>query len=205
MSQAVVLSKEGNKHVALLMTSSSKKAPSKLSQTAIAEGKDILASVMDISGLSDDLDDFEDARVSTKPVCKRLVVEASHSDTRTVIHKTPMIATIEPSSSSLYRPPAIQLSRPAIAPPLVTLQGGAVITARPESDKNAPTISHVSMHPFSTMSNTRQGRHMPPGAHNIPSLQRDTRHVAVADTLHAPLHDRRTKAVSNAAAWLPSE
>ena len=55
-SQSVVLSKEGGRRVALLMNTSSKKVPSKLSQTAITEGEDILASMMDSDSSGDDFE-----------------------------------------------------------------------------------------------------------------------------------------------------
>ena len=230
--------------MALLMNTSSKKVPSKLSQTAITEGEDILASMMDSDSSGDD---FE---MPAKTVCKPLIIETSQSDTRTVyiadpqtryvsdrvsdsvsdrvsarvssarmFDKTGTIASIEAvsrknvgikapassSSPSLYRPPAIPLSRSAISPPLVTLQGGAVITRPAESvkQKHAPTISHVSIPSCSTSSNTRARQPMSTNAnHNIASnLQDDTRHVSVRE----PAAPVQADAAADAAAWLPGK
>ena len=51
--------KDGVKHVALVLPTRSKKAPSIFSQSAIAEGDDILANAMNLSGIRTMLDDAE--------------------------------------------------------------------------------------------------------------------------------------------------
>jgi hypothetical protein len=118
---------------------------------------------------------------------------------------------------SVHLTPADKLSH------LVNIQGGAPLRC---VDKEPQTIRHVSLAPGSLYPHTVQThQHVPPSAETAtPTHQAaegatrhvslndrlqaspcDTRHVVLDDTVHVGLHGRRTKAVSNAAAWLPSE
>ena len=109
MSQRVALRQDGQKHVALVISSplenvlKKKRAPSKLSQTAIAEGEDILANVMNISDMGDmlelmDDDDFEPEGTITSFARNQLQqgAVASGPGVHIVDHIAPNIARISP-------------------------------------------------------------------------------------------------------------
>ena len=236
-----MLGQDGQKHVALVIASplenviKKKKAPSKLSQTAIAEGEDILADVMNLSGIGDmlelmDDDDFEPEGTITSFARNQLDRDLVASDPGLPIidHTSPSIAHISPTPA----PPRLPYQA-ATKSALVTMQGGGSLRM---ADKHPHSIRHVvsldtcprpmarhntrlPREPMTGTSNrtpmegnnthvTRQ--HAPCTANGGPSLHTEvgTVHASPRDSRHVSVVDRRPVSQqlgSNAEAWLPSE
>jgi hypothetical protein len=210
------LRQDGAKQVAFVITSplenvlKKKKAPSKLSQTAIAEGEAILANVVNMSGMEDMLDLMDDDDFETEGTITSFGRNQQHRAGVASGTRLPLISHISPSISHISPIPAPTHlpNQPGTKSDLVTMQDGPLLR---RGDKHPHSIRHVvSVVPTPTCPdrNTRLPRqHTPKGANGAAVLHESsgTRHVAVDDTRPVSLHGRRTNAVSNAAAWLPSE
>jgi hypothetical protein len=208
------LRQDGLKQVAFVITSPlenglKKKAPSKLSQTAIAEGEAILGNVINMSGMEDMLnlmdDDFETEGTITSFARNQLhrAAVASGPGLPVIDHTSDSIAHIAP-----IQPPARLLNQGSTKPALVTMQAGPLLR---RGDKHPQSIRQVvsvaTTDPCLNRNTLLAHQHTPPPGNRVPTVHEAsaTRHVSSDDSRHVPLHGRRTNAVSNAEAWLPSE